>query len=183
MAQALPPKKDVALALLERTVLRIHLDPRRRQVVVPNWFKRQPQLALDVGLNLPVPIPDLDVGESGIACTLSFNRTPYYCFIPWHAVFALVGHDGKGMVWPDDVPREVASDGDARSSNGSGAARPTKARAALRSVPAPSATGTASVGSSAGEPTVSGSSATTKRGSNDEAPKSSERPSYLRLVK
>ena len=53
----LPPKKEVALALLERQSVSVHLDPRATGVVVPAWFKRQPQLVLQVGLNMPVPIP------------------------------------------------------------------------------------------------------------------------------
>lgn len=105
----LPPKKDVALALLENTTVFLHLDPRAQEVRVPPWFKRQPQLVLQVGLNMPVPIPDLTIDETGISCTLSFSRTPHYCSIPWRAIYALVGEDGRGMVWPDDVPPEVAA--------------------------------------------------------------------------
>lgn len=105
----LPPKKDVALALLQGTSLYVHLDPRREQVLVPKHFLDQPQLVLQVGLNMAVNIPDLEVDEEGITCTLSFNRTPFWCRLPWSAVFALVGEDGRGMVWPDDVPGELAA--------------------------------------------------------------------------
>ena len=52
----LPPKKDVALALLEQATVLVHLDPRGEQVQVPAWFKRQPQLVLQIGLNMPKPI-------------------------------------------------------------------------------------------------------------------------------
>lgn len=111
MPTILPPKKDVALALLERASVFIHLDPRDPSVQVPSWFKRQPQLVLQVGLNMLVRIPDLDVGEDAIACTLSFNRAPHYCYVPWRAVYALVGEDGRGMVWPEDIPPEVPAQG------------------------------------------------------------------------
>jgi len=104
----LPPKKEVALALLERGSVHVHLDPRATGVVVPAWFKRQPQLVLQVGLNMPVPIPDLRVDEEGMSCTLSFNRSPFFCVVPWSSVYAMVGDDGRGMVWPEDVPPEVA---------------------------------------------------------------------------
>jgi stringent starvation protein B len=109
MPTILPPKKDVALALLERASVFIHLDPRDATVQVPSWFKRQPQLVLQVGLNMLVRIPDLEVGEESISCTLSFNRAPHYCYVPWRAVYALVGEDGRGMVWPEDIPPEVAA--------------------------------------------------------------------------
>ena len=105
----LPPKKDVALALLRQSSVFIHLDPRAETVRVPVGFKKQPQLVLQVGLNMPVPIRDLDVGDEAISCTLSFNRTPHFCWIPWSSIFALIGDNGPGMVWPDDVPKEVTA--------------------------------------------------------------------------
>ena len=106
--QPLPPKKEVALALLERSSVHVHLDPRAAGVMVPAWFKKQPQLVLQIGLNMPVPIPDLRLDEVGLSCTLSFNRSPFHCVIPWPSVYAMVGDDGRGMVWPDDVPSEIA---------------------------------------------------------------------------
>jgi stringent starvation protein B len=123
----LPPKKDVALALLEQASMYIHLDPRAEAVQVPAWFKKQPQLVLQVGLNMAVPIPDLHVDERGLSCTLSFNRAPFFCMIPWPAVFALVGENGQAMVWAEDVPAEVAAQAQAQKA-------PEKPRPHLRSV-------------------------------------------------
>ncbi|HLV66553.1 MAG TPA: ClpXP protease specificity-enhancing factor SspB [Polyangiaceae bacterium] len=105
----LPAKKDVALALLEQSTVFVHLDPRGEAVRVPPWFKKQPQLVLQVGLNMAVPIPDLEVSDDALSCTLSFNRSPHFCSIPWTSVFALIGENGRGMVWPEDVPPEVAA--------------------------------------------------------------------------
>jgi hypothetical protein len=79
----LPPKPDVALALLQSAMsVYVHLDPRGSDVLVPAWFKKQPQLVLQVGMNMAVPIPDLDVGKAALSCTLSFNRRPEFCRIP-----------------------------------------------------------------------------------------------------
>lgn len=103
----LPPKKDVALALLQGPSLFIHLDPRKPEVIVPLHFKKQAQLVLQVGLNMAVPIPDLHVDDEGVSCTLSFNRSPFWCRLPWTAIYALVGDDKRGMIWPDEVPAEV----------------------------------------------------------------------------
>src|SRR5512143_3335460 len=108
MTQLLPPKKEVALALLERSNVDIHLDPRAKGVVVPPQFKKEPRLILKIGLNMPVPIPDLRLDDESMSCTLSFKRSPFYCVVPWPSVFAMVGEDGRGMVWPDDVPQELA---------------------------------------------------------------------------
>jgi hypothetical protein len=40
----------------------------------------------EYGLNLPVPIPDLEITDEGIRATLSFNRMPRRTFVPWEAV-------------------------------------------------------------------------------------------------
>jgi stringent starvation protein B len=105
----LPPKKDVALALLDGPSVYVHLDPRRDGVVVPDWFKKQHQLVLQLGMNLAVAIPDIAVDDEGISCTLSFNRSAFWCCMPWGAIYALVGEDGRGMIWPEDVPSEIAA--------------------------------------------------------------------------
>lgn len=107
--ESLPNKREVMLALLAETSVFVHLDPRGASVHVPPWFKNQPQLVLQIGLNMPVKIPDLDVSEHGISCTLSFSRRPFFCSIPWGSVFGLVGDNGPGLVWPDDVPAEIAA--------------------------------------------------------------------------
>jgi stringent starvation protein B len=107
VTRPLPPKKDVMLKLLEKSGVFVHVDPRRDGVSVPNWFSTQPELVLQVGLNMAVAIPDLEVDDEGIFCTLSFNRRPFYCRLPWHAVYALVSdEDRRGVVWPEDAPRE-----------------------------------------------------------------------------
>lgn len=105
-----PPKKDVARALLLRGSVFVYLDPRREGVTVPAWLADQPQLVLQVGLDLPIPIPDLRVDDAGVFGTLSFNRAPFTCAVPWEAVFALWGDDGMGMVWPEDMPAEIAAE-------------------------------------------------------------------------
>jgi stringent starvation protein B len=135
----LPPKKDVALALLEESTVRIFLDPRRDGVIVPAWLRKQPQLLLDVGLNTPIPIPDLHVGDDAISCTLSFNRSPFYCVIPWTAVFALLGDGDRGMLWPDDVPDEVSlQPAKPKPAKEPKPSAPGKSkRASLRAVPSP----------------------------------------------
>lgn len=84
-------------------------------MVVPVGFRKQPQLVLQVGLNMPVPIPDLHLDDDGISCTLSFSREAFRCVVPWSSVFAMVGEDGRGMVWPDDVPAEVARQAQVRA--------------------------------------------------------------------
>jgi hypothetical protein len=106
----LPYKRDVANQLLRKGSLFIHLDPRVADVVVPPWHRHQAQLVLQVGLDMPIPIPDLRVDEDGIFGTLSFSRTPFACNVPWNAIFALVGDEGRGMVWPESMPAEIVAE-------------------------------------------------------------------------
>jgi hypothetical protein len=106
----LPYKRDVANMLLRKGSLFIHLDPRVTDVVVPPWLRHQAQLVLQVGYDMPIPIPDLRVDEAGVMGTLSFSRTPFSCSVPWSAVFALVGDEGRGMVWPESMPPEIVAE-------------------------------------------------------------------------
>ncbi|MCU0692965.1 MAG: hypothetical protein MUF54_16325 [Polyangiaceae bacterium] len=109
MQQKLPAKKQVAEALLSQSAsVFVHLDPRRARVVVPPHFRKQPHLVLEIGLNMAVPIPDLALDDDGITCTLSFSRNAVWCRLTWNSIFALVSCDQRGMVWPEDVPSEVA---------------------------------------------------------------------------
>jgi hypothetical protein len=106
----LPYKRDVANMLLRKGSLFLHLDPRVSDVVVPPWLRHQAQLVLQVGFDMPIPITDLRVDEHGVFGTLSFSRTPFACMVPWNAVFALVGDEGRGMVWPDSMPAEIVAE-------------------------------------------------------------------------
>jgi stringent starvation protein B len=106
----LPPKHDVAQYLLAQGSLFVHLDPRVDTVVVPQSYRSEPQLVLQIGFDMPVPIRDLQVDADGIYGTLSFNRSPFTCHVQWEAVFALAGDDGRGMVWPESMPHEISEE-------------------------------------------------------------------------
>lgn len=100
-------KKEVASALLRNGNVFIHLDPRKEGVAVPPRLKLQSQLVLQVGWDMPVPIPDLSLDDEGLYATLSFKGVPFTCFLPWRAIFAVVGEDAKGITWKEDMPTEI----------------------------------------------------------------------------
>jgi hypothetical protein len=82
------------------------LDPSKTGVSIPAHLGIPDFLRLDIGLNVqPTPIPDLRVDEEGFSGTLDFHRRPYRVFVPWSAVFAMVGDDDRGFEWPEDRPR------------------------------------------------------------------------------
>lgn len=122
-------KQLTAELLIREGVISVHLNPRNPHVVVPPWLKHQDHLVLSVGENMPIPIPDLRVDKAGIFGTLDFSRTPYVCFIPWSAVFGIVGESGRGMVWEESAPPGVLRQDKAASEK----LRSTKPT--LRSVP------------------------------------------------
>jgi hypothetical protein len=109
--------RDVVTQLLETGNVDIYLDPRKPDVIAPPHLMAGPRLILKFGRAMAVPIPDLRVSGAGISGTLSFDQQAFFCSIPWSAVFAVVGEDGRGWVWDDRVPIELrdASAPDAES--------------------------------------------------------------------
>lgn len=156
----LPAKQDVARGLLLRGAVYLHLDPRVEGVVVPRWLGKQPQLVLQIGLDLAVPIPDLRVDGQGVSGTLSFNRSPFRCVVPWSAIFGISDEQGRGMVWPNSLPAELRR-----------AAEEAEADAVTESTEGP-ALGAEELSEEA-EPRAASASATSRR----------RLPPYLRVVK
>jgi stringent starvation protein B len=103
------PSKLVAFrAFLQEGWVSVHLDARHPDVVLPPELAGTPHLVLQYGLNMPIPIPDLEVTELGISATLSFSRQPHRTKIPWSAVYIVACEDGRGVLYHEDVPPEVA---------------------------------------------------------------------------
>jgi hypothetical protein len=191
-ASMLPPKREIALALVQTaTSVFIHLDPRALEVNVPSWFKNQPELVLQIGLNLVPPIVDLDIGEDALSATLSFNRRPEHCRIPWAAIWGLVGDDGRGMIWPESVPPEVAARAPGRTSTAGkspSAGRPTRKGAGghLRAADQPALERPKERGDGAAalpQPKPSPTAVDGGGASAGTTPRKRELPPYLRIVK
>ncbi len=103
----LPEKKQVMLELLKDAWVFVILDPRRDGVDLPRHLRTEPQLVLQYGYNMPMPIADLVIDDDGIKATLSFQRTPHATVIPWSAVYAMHDGDKRGMVWEEDAPTDM----------------------------------------------------------------------------
>lgn len=100
------PKQEILLAVLGRSWAFVQLDGRADGVSLPDWL-RGPEVTLQLGYDIPLPIDDLRIDEDGIAATLSFRRTPHLCKVPWPAVWGIADVDGQGVLFPDDVPSEL----------------------------------------------------------------------------
>ncbi len=112
-------------ALLEHAEAQVHLDARREGVQLPPRLRASGNVRLDYGYGLVPPIPDLSVDEDGIRATLSFSNVAFPTFVPWSAVFLIADFAGRGAVWREDLPAELAEQVDLDSAPPPGEARHT----------------------------------------------------------
>jgi len=110
-----PTKAYVLDAMLasEESVY-VVLDSRAPGVVVPDGLRNRPQVMLELGLNMAVPIRDLRATDEGWSATLSFGTGFIKCIVPWGAVYSIFNpRNSMGMLWREDVPKElfVAAEG------------------------------------------------------------------------
>lgn len=99
-------KREVFEHLLEEGTLIVVVDTGRAGVDVPAQLADS-VIALNFGLDLPVPIADLSIDDRGVCATLSFDRKPYFCTVPWNAVHMIALVDGRQAVqWaaPEEQP-------------------------------------------------------------------------------
>lgn len=104
----LAPKKDVLGALLEEGNVFLHIDPHASGVRIPHHLRDRPTVVLELGYEMAIPIPDLDISAQGVNATLSFGQAPFFCHLPWKSVFAMISKDGRVLLWPKDVPAHLA---------------------------------------------------------------------------
>jgi stringent starvation protein B len=92
---------------LELGPVMIHLDARRPGVMVPDRFREDFHLRLNLSLRFEPP--DLTVGEWGVRETLSFGGSRYTVAIPWSAIFAITGIErtDSAFLFPEDMPAEL----------------------------------------------------------------------------
>ena len=99
-------KLEVFRQLVEQGMVMVVMDTRREGVQVPPRFADDFQLRLNFSHKFY--IDDFEYDEYGVRASLSFNKVPYYCDIPWLAIYALNSQAvEQGVMWPDDVPTEL----------------------------------------------------------------------------
>ena len=72
--------------LAQNPIVNVVLNPQYPGVIVPTHLYGTPQIMLQLGLDLPIPIRDLNVDIDGITGTLSFGGRGSLVVIPWGAV-------------------------------------------------------------------------------------------------
>ncbi len=100
-------KRRHLLDMLDDGLVMVHLDPRGADVIVPQRFKSDPVLRLNLAYMFRLPA--LDIGAEGIYAVLSFDKQNFGCTLPWSCVFAVTRPDAnhEGIVWPESAPAEL----------------------------------------------------------------------------
>jgi hypothetical protein len=106
--EQLPPKASAFLDLVRHAWTSLHIDARRPGVVVPSNLKSERQLVLQYGLDMRIPIPDLQVNDREVRATLSFSGHQEMTVIPWDAVYVVASDRERGVVYHEDVPPDVS---------------------------------------------------------------------------
>ena len=100
-------KKGRLLAILEKGVAQVHIDARRAGVLMPEKYRNDMQVALNLSYNYQPP--DLTVNTWGIRETLSFSGNQYKVALPWSCIFAIGSATGGELfMYPDEMPAELA---------------------------------------------------------------------------
>jgi hypothetical protein len=100
-------KLDGFRRLIDRGLVLVTFDTRHPAARVPPAFRGQPQLALSFSLRFGVD--DFAYDDDGVRGTLSFQRKPFFCEIPWDSVYMLRSDVADELlVWPECLPPEVA---------------------------------------------------------------------------
>jgi hypothetical protein len=105
-----PSKAEVFCGLYTQdSSVFLHVDARHLDVQLPEHLRGQPHVVLQIGRNCVIPISDLVADEAGVSCTLIFNRRPFWCAVPWDAVFGIASADDpvRGALW-DPPPEALA---------------------------------------------------------------------------
>ncbi|MFN7132455.1 MAG: ClpXP protease specificity-enhancing factor SspB [Myxococcales bacterium] len=101
-------KRKKLEAALERGVVMIHLDARFPGVLVPQKFREDFHLRLNLSWRFDPP--DLSVGDWGVRETLSFNRSAFKVAVPWQAIFAITAQgEDEAYLFPEDMPNELVA--------------------------------------------------------------------------
>jgi stringent starvation protein B len=100
-------KKTRLLAALEQGQAQLHLDARRPGVMVPEQFRTEAHLVLNVSYRFDPP--DLTVNDWGVRQTLSFNRKRFSVGLPWSSIYAVASLvTNELFMFRDDLPEEFA---------------------------------------------------------------------------
>lgn len=99
-------KKDQLERLLEKGIVMVFVDARRKNVEVPAQYRGNLQLPLNVSYTYQ--IPDFKVLDDRIEVSLTFADGEFFCRLPFDALYVYTSQiAGESVVFPEDVPPEL----------------------------------------------------------------------------
>jgi hypothetical protein len=97
-------KRELAQGLLRDGGFLTWVDPRAPGVDVPFRFRDLPVLVLPLGAWRAGLDSSLTIGPEGLSGAWRFGKLVWDCRVPWDAVLALAGFDGRGRTWRGELP-------------------------------------------------------------------------------
>lgn len=103
-------KQEVLDELLDKGMVQVLVDARQKGVEVPPHLIGDLQLRLNLSRRFGLP---LVFDDDGIIATLTFQKIPHECKLPWEAIYAIISYvTGEPFLFPEDVPLEVVLEAD-----------------------------------------------------------------------
>ena len=102
-----PEKLRMFARFVDQGMTMVSLDARREGVRVPQHLAGE--LMLNLNFSLRFGIDDFAYDDDGVRASLTFNKVPFFCEIPWGAVYQMTSTvNADRMMWPDSLPAELA---------------------------------------------------------------------------
>jgi len=108
--------KQIVLELfLAFGTTRVAVNGAHSLIKLPEYLLGNPNVHLDLSYNFGTNFP-MSLDDDGIRAVLSFNKTPFSCFIPWDALWLVMSQDSSKphlILFPESVPPSVQKQVDA----------------------------------------------------------------------
>lgn len=102
--------KQVVLEIfLSFGITRVVVNGTHPLIKLPEYLLENPEVHLDLSYNLGINFP-MSLDDDGIRAVLSFNKTPFSCFIPWDALWLVATQDSSELrviIFPESVPPSI----------------------------------------------------------------------------
>jgi len=98
-------KKQLLEQLLEASMVMLTINSCNDTVIVPNSYKGELDLRLNVSHRFGLPI---SITDEGIEMTLTFGGTPFECSVRWKDIYCFVSHaTGQVYLFPASITNDV----------------------------------------------------------------------------
>lgn len=103
-------KQEFFTKLINAGLTLTKFDPNSPGVQIPAFLKKEEAVALKWSHKFG--ISDFSYDSNGISATLSFNREPFYCVVPWEAISDIWLDSDKnfGKTWENNPDGESGTE-------------------------------------------------------------------------